>query len=145
MPIKELSPVNSYHLPIRSSREKFLLKRSAVQYRLNGDTTFAPVVVTCCGYLYHSFFSFVHLKKRFGTIDNFFLCQWFFHYLENVAVMDLRVRWLVLLSPIGKHFVLRVWGREYFLNEIYRDFLIILYWQSSSFLCFQIFLWCYIF
>ena len=57
-----------------------------MQYRLNGDTNFAPIVVSYCGYLYLSFFLFVHLGKRCGTvqIDAFFL---FCIYVENVAFL----------------------------------------------------------
>ena len=55
-----INKIYIYHLPTRSrfnidknrrcqqfSRENLLLKSSAVQYRLNGNTNFAPVVVTC--------------------------------------------------------------------------------------------------
>ena len=93
-----------------------------MQYRLNGDTNFAPIVVTYCGYLYLSFFLFVHLRKRCGTvqIDAFFCFAFMWKMLPFWWIwLGDWSRWLQLES-----ISFSVFGKEpnAFRLEIYRDF-----------------------
>ena len=120
LPIKEFSPVNSYHFPIRRRLETKTVVSNLVE-RNSYWNSYSAVQIKwryefCadCGFLLWLVISLFLSICSFGETlwDSSNRCIFLFCiYVENVAFLVDLVRWLVPLAPIGKHFFLRLWER----------------------------------